>query len=218
MIQQQMPQAQIIAEVQEKRPDQQSTLLGVLLFALSFVAVGAFMLHNNQRREDLIQKTEFQPKKTYHAAMYAQVSAPKQQVQKRLSAQRRHEVNGTHAIDARMNRLEQKLAKMGQAVEQNQALNQVGYHIASGNVMDAKESEHLLRQAGYNPTAEELRQAALYKQQQAQRAQQHKSMQKDGEFAKSVVRTVVADEVESFFERVKLVADVGTYVYQRAAE
>lgn len=216
-----MQNVEVIAEIQDKRPDQQSTHLGVILFALSFVAVGAFLLHMNARHDELMQKGVQQQKKGYQAMMYAEIQPEKNTERMRMKTDRRHNVNGTHRVSSALDRLEQKLARMDKAVGQQQALQEVGYKISNGERLDEKNSKELLHRAGYTQTAEEVARERAYKEQLAaqmkEKRTRNKSLQQDGQFAKSVVKTVVAEEVESFFERVHLVANVGTYIYERAS-
>lgn len=218
-----MQNIEVIAEVKDKRPDQQSTHLGVIIFALCFTAVGAFLLHMTERHDELSQKSVQQQKKGYQAMMYAEIQAgQKQALPTRMDSERRHQVNGTSRVNSAIDRLEAKLARMDQAVGQQQALQEVGYKITQGERLDEQTSKELLERAGYTRTEEEIARDRLYKERLAKEMKEErkrrKSLQDDSTFAKSVVKTVVAEEVESFFDRVQLVANVGSYIYERASE
>ena len=115
--------------------------------------------------------------------------------------------------------LSKKIKQMEEVLGQRNALNKVRHHAYSDSkIADPMLSKELLESAGYSVPDSledyEKKVAALNKQEQVSKTDKPKDKNRPSstEFVKSVVGEVVKDEVSSFFTKMRIAADVGSYI------
>ena len=127
--------------------------------------------------------------------------------------------DATKMIEINRQNLEKSLNQLEEAVTKRDALNQIEARVLTGKVMTDEQAKRLLLRAGYKPSEINDQKIEQAKQQYAAQKEinslQGKSATDDVNFARDVASQYVRDEVESFAHKMKLLSDVGAYIFNR---
>lgn len=111
--------------------------------------------------------------------------------------------------------LEESMAKMGEIVNNRKALVEVETALRKqsslSDSMSDKQARDLLIRAGYQPSQINAKQMASFKK-------NYKGVSGDVDFARDVAGDIVQEEVESFVHKMKLISNVGEYIYNRTKD